>query len=347
MTMVAANRAGFLLVPHLVAIAFSMFYAWHISRSAYVTSGLQFLSPLLIILLCHLAILRLRGRLVSGYAGQVLARTALSSVLIVCLVFVADLSSPAPSHADVTAGGALGSILSILFCVLVLGVVLAIAGGALYLLYLLFAALIRWTIGGSKDDRLHDLASIVVAIALITGASLEGVAGAYKLRGNDYSVASYRVDAPPEVVWDAMQTATSPEFPLPDLLSMFPRPVAVLVDEGTELGANRVVQFTGREGQGRLHLRVAEQVGHHAVFEVVSDTSPLSRWVKFEALSYTVTENAFGARLDVRLDYERLLAPSWIFTPMVESIAYLAVSVLAHDTKIRAELGAASMRGGQ
>ncbi|MEM1162148.1 MAG: hypothetical protein AAGJ28_14530, partial [Pseudomonadota bacterium] len=84
-------------------------------------------------------------------------------------------------------------------------------------------------------------------------------------------------------------------------------------------------------------LKVTAQTDRQAVFTVLSDSSPTGRWVAFKSLTYTIKDDPAGARLEVRLDYERLLAPSWIFSPMVESAAHLAASVLARDTKERAE----------
>ena len=323
------------LFPHLAAIALSLAYAWHISQTDYVTTGLQFIAPLLVILLCHLAFLWLRRRLEPGYARLVLSRTLTSAVLMIVLLIASELLTPRQSYAG--AGETVTSILSVLFCLVVLAIVIGIVALAVYIAYLVIAPFVRWISGGSKNDHLHDHASTLIAIALISGASLEGVPGAYTFRSDDHSVASYTVAAPPEAVWEAMQTATSPEFPLPSALDMFPKPIAVLVDEGTRLGANRVVLIRGREGQGRLHLRVTEQSGLSARFSVVSDTSPTGRWVAFKSLSYTVSSHPTGAEIAVRLDYERLLAPSWIFDPMIQTAATLAASVLAQDTKIRAE----------
>ncbi|MEM7058707.1 MAG: hypothetical protein AAF557_14040 [Pseudomonadota bacterium] len=332
--MTRAIGTGAWMLPHLIAIGLSMTYAWHVSQSAYVQTGLQFIAPLLIILLCHLAILAAQRRLAAGYAGLVLKKSMLTTFLLIGLLFGSELLTPHPSHA---AGDTITSLLSFLFCLVVLAVVLAVAAGALYLIYLLGKVLLRAIRGDPKDDGLNDLASMTLAVAMIAGASFEGVPGAYRFSADGHSTASYPVDASPGEVWAAMQTATSPDFPLPDMLDMFPRPIAVLVDEGTVLGANRVVLFRGREGQGKLHLRVVSQTGTRAVFEVVSDTSPMARWVALKSLTYTVVEDRAGAHLDVRLDYDRLLAPSWIFTPMIESATYLAASVLARDTVERAE----------
>ena len=332
MTFTGSIRAITWLAPHLIAIALAMTYAWHVSQSAYVTTGIQFISPLLIILLVHLGILALRGQLVDGYARAALAKTAHSATLLIGVIIATDILSPAQSHA---ATQTFEQILAVLFCLVVLAIVLAIAAGFIYMLYRVLSWL--WRVLSGKDSGFNDLASIGLATALIAGASLEGVPGAYKFAGDDYSTATYEVAASPEAVWHAMQTATSPQFPLPDILHMMPQPVGVLIDEGTTLGANRVVLFRGREGQGKLHLRVTEQTNRMAQFQVISDRSPMARWVAFRELTYTIHDTDGGARLDVRLDYQRLLAPSWIFTPMIENAAFLAMSVLARDTKLRAE----------
>ena len=322
------------LFPHLLAIALSMTYAWHISKTEYVTTGLQFVAPLLIILLCHLAIRWFQARLQAAYARVVLSRSLVSAILLALLVFATEQLAPSPSYAETEA---VFKILTVLFCLVILAFVIGIAAGTIYLVYHLVAGLFHLFRGRSKDSDLHDFASVSVAVAFLFGASLEGVPGAYKFEGTGHSVATYTVDASPQAVWAAMQTATSPDFPLPPALDMFPQPVAVLLDEGTGIGANRIVLIRGREGEGELHLRVTHQADLHAVFSVVSDTSPTGRWVAFKSLGYKVTEHPGGALIEVRLDYERLLAPAWIFDPMVERAAHLAASVLARDTKIRAE----------
>lgn len=330
-TLSAATR----LMPHLFALAISMIYAWHVSQSGFVKTGLQFTAPLLVILISHFIYAAFQGRLVAGYAGLLLRRSLQTTLLLFVAIFLSEILSPTPSQAN--AGQLADQILSVLFCLVVLAAVIAVAAGILYGAYLILAALFRLLVGGGKDDRLNDMASIAVAASVLAGASLEGVPGAYTFKGDGHSTASYPVAATLEEVWSAMQTATSPEFPLPDALDMFPRPVAVLIDEGTVLGANRVVLIKGREGEGRLHLKVTAQTDRQAVFTVLSDSSPTGRWVAFKSLTYTIKDDPAGARLEVRLDYERLLAPSWIFSPMVESAAHLAASVLARDTKERAE----------
>ena len=89
------------LFPHLLAIAVSMTYAWHISKTEYVTTGLQFVAPLLIILLCHLAILWFQARLQAAYARVVLSRSLVSAILLsALLVFATEQLAPSPSYAE-------------------------------------------------------------------------------------------------------------------------------------------------------------------------------------------------------------------------------------------------------
>jgi hypothetical protein len=44
-----------------------------------------------------------------------------------------------------------------------------------------------------------------------------------------------------------------------------------------------------------------------------------------------------GTLLTVTSDYDRLLSPAWFFRPYIGLASYLAVNVLARDTKQRAE----------
>ena len=74
------------------------------------------------------------------------------------------------------------------------------------------------------------------------------------------------------------------------------------------------------------------------MFEILSDTSPFAMWVAHKHLTYRVEAAGNDAtRLTVSLDYDRMLAPSWFFTPATKGAARLAMDVLARDVKSRAE----------
>lgn len=134
-----------------------------------------------------------------------------------------------------------------------------------------------------------------------------------------------------------MEQATSPEFPLPEMLRLFPQPTEVSIDEGTRLGAKRQVQFNGREGSGTLSLQVTKRNDTEVVFTVLSDTTPFSNWIAFQQLRYQIVPHASGALLEVSLDFKRRLAPAWFFQPVMRNAAKLAMGVLARDVKNRAE----------
>ncbi len=322
---------------HALAMCFSMTYAWGISKTAHVQTSLQFISPLLVIGLVHfLWVLATRGRQ-PGYARTVIDRALMSSLLLALLVPAVMAVAPMPSAAS-SADGYLYGFLVTLFCLVVLANTLAAVAFAFYLAARLLDFVVK-AIGKLASDKNHlkDLSILATVFTLVAIASLEGISGLYRFAGAGQATASVAISAPPERVWAAMQTATTPEFPLPGILQAFPQPVAVRVDEGTELGAKRVVVFAGREGQGELHLEVVKREGLRSVFETISDSTPMANWIAITSITYEVVPRDQGSLLRVTLDYERLLAPSLIFKPMMALAGTLSMGVLAEDTKARAE----------
>jgi len=75
--------------------------------------------------------------------------------------------------------------------------------------------------------------------------------------------------------------------------------------------------------------------GHFALPE---DSSDIAGWVRQRALSFRVEPAGTGSLLTVSLEYDRLLSPAWFFRPYIRLASYLAVDVLARDTKERAQL---------
>ena len=191
--------------------------------------------------------------------------------------------------------------------------------------------------GGGGGSRLHDGATVALALVAIGAASTEGLAPAVSFAVSDGASRTLTVAAPPDRVWREVGKATSPAFPLPLLLKSIPQPVAVLVDTGAEMGSRRVVRFRGREGEGNLTLEVVRRTPDEAVFAARSDSSPIAMWVRQRALTFHVEAAGTGARLTVTSDYDRLLSPAWFFRPYIRLAAFLAVDVLARDTKARAE----------
>jgi len=188
------------------------------------------------------------------------------------------------------------------------------------------------------QSRLFDVGSLVLAASLFVVLSFEGHPRYYSFANANQSTARVQINESDEKVWKTMQTATSPDFPLPTLLKSLPIPTEVTIDQGTVLGALRKVEFKGREGQGHLTLKVLEHTPTRAVFHVLEDTSPFSQWLTLKSIAYVVTPDQNGTQLDVTLEFERGLAPKWFFAPVMKTVGYYAMDVLARDVKTRPEL---------
>lgn len=322
---------------HILAAGCALLYALYISQSAYVKTGIQFVAPLLVVMSIHFVWIMITSRRLSpGFAAIVYRRSVQTTFGMVVLLFLLAFIAPLPAQAS--AGEMLGGLLFMLFCggIMVL-VVWALAFGIRVIFGVAGSLIKRGKRGNGPENRLFDFGSIAfVSLALILG-SLEGLPNSYSFRTDSESAASSFVNARPMLVWEVMEQATSPEIPLPAVLGMFPRPVAVVKDEGTAFGSLRKVKFHGREGIGYLTLKVVERSDTRAVFKVLSDSSPYSHWVEYKDLTYELHHEGDGSRLTVTLQYKRLLAPAWFFTPVIKGAAYLAMDVLVRDVKFRSE----------
>lgn len=320
-------------VPHVIAAGLALFYAWGLSQTSLRTTGLQFVSPLIVIILVHLGWTGLRHGLPAGFAAPLLGRACLTALGIMVALVLGGVFAPSPAHADV--GDVFGTILIVVICAAMVAIVIGLAALALYVVI----KFVAWLFGRGKSgpqSRLFDFGSIGACCAVLVVASVEGMPGGFAFSKTQAAGSTYVIDRPPDVVWAVMQTATSPDFPLPGLLATLPRPVAVTTDEGVGLGANRVVRFEGREGVGRLHLQVTERTPTMARFDVVSDTTPYAGWIGYDRLTYQVEPAGASTRLSVTLDFERKLAPAWFFGPVMRRASYLAADVLARDVVMRA-----------
>lgn len=325
-------------IAHSCAAGASLYYAWFVSHTAYVKTGLQFIAPLLVILSVHLCWVAVTRGLAQGFSLVVFRRTAQSSIAMAAALLLWSLAAPQPAAASGIE--ALQSLLAVGFCVAIVVAVGAVLAAIGYILFKGCRAIINAVQGGGTkgpDSRLFDFGSMAVAVSALCLCSLEGMPSTYSFGAANRSEATQIVKATPGEVWLTMETATSPNFPLPEALAVFPQPVDVVIDEGVTLGAMRKVKFKGREGVGYLTLQVVERTQTTAVFEVLSDSSPIARWVGHRRLIYTVTPEGEGTRVSVALEYDRLLAPSWFFTPLTKGAAYLAMDVLARDVATRAQ----------
>ncbi|MBM2575735.1 SRPBCC family protein [Jannaschia sp. Os4] len=320
------------LAAHLAAAAAALAFAWMVSRGPHLRTGLQFVAPLGVLLLVHAAALWAGRDLAPGWAGRVLGRAVGTSALMVAGLLGAHAVLPMPAHAGTAAEEAAALVFFVIVCGTMIAVVVGLAALVLWLLYKGAAAAVRAARGGGDDAR--DGATFALVLLVVAGASLEGFGG-FVLDGAGRAAAARTVAAPPEAVWAAMGTATAPAVPRPAVLSPFPQPVAVPVDEGVDLGSRRHVRFTGREGTGLLRMRVTRRDAARAVLTVERDGSPLAGWIGLRAITYAVEPVAGGTRLSVALDYERRLAPAWAFGPIMRGAGWLAMDVLARDVAAR------------
>ena len=326
---------------HFVVGLVALTYMWCISLTSLRQTGLQFVAPVLIIFAMH----TIWGIRTSGIRKNVyldISRNTLNtSVMLLFSVFLLTVLVPEPAHSSALEG-LVASMAQILICLLIIVILCVVVGGTIYLLWLVCRWIYRWLRPESKNtdknNTVNEIASIVLTGSLLLGASLEGVKGFYTFSSTSNASASLSININAARVWQTLETATQPEFPLPSILTVFPRPVDVLVDEGIALHANRVVRFEGREGEGLLRLRVTERSPAHVKFQVLSDSSPIANWVAHKSLTYRVTAKGASTQLTVVLDYDRLLAPAWFFNTLIGGATFLAMDVLARDVKARAEL---------
>ena len=327
---------------HFVAGGLALLLASFVSTTVYTTTAVQFVSPLAVILMVHVGWLAATGALKPGFARIAFGRMVATTVCIAFATMLLAVFAPMPAAADSTFGSFFQDAGVVLVCLAMVAVVLMVGAGivaiVVFIVLKLLKAIGRWRNAASDrdDTRANDFGSIAIALLVIGFASQEGVTDALTFAAADRTSSTVVTTAAPDRVWQAIGKATSPDFPLPALLRAVPRPVAVLVDEGTALGARRIVHFVGREGEGDLVLRVTHRTLDNAVFQVESDRSPIAAWVTQKALTFKVEPAGTGTRLTVSLDYDRRLSPAWFFGPYMRLATFLAADVLARDTADRA-----------
>ncbi|MDG1408979.1 MAG: hypothetical protein P8Q50_14525 [Octadecabacter sp.] len=185
-------------------------------------------------------------------------RSAQSAVGLAIVILLASIFAPQPAEAA-SAGDFVGGVLTMVFCVAIIAVIAGLIGLVIYIFAKAVSG-VNNAIGGDDnndpDSRLFDIGSLAVAGTFLCLASFEGVTSAMSFDPSNRSEATYLIEQTPDEVWTTLETATSPDFPLPNILELFPQPVGVVTDEGTSLGAMRRVQFEGREGAGNDATRL-------------------------------------------------------------------------------------------
>jgi hypothetical protein len=171
------------LTAHMLAGVTGLVFAYVVSESSYVTSGLQFVAPLALIFAAHLGWMGITRSLTPGYAGIAISRTLLTSIGLVAASLFAAVTAPMPASAN--ADQWIGQALVVLLCLFMVAVVLGTVGFVIYAVYKLAVRAARARKGGPPDAGVNDFGAVVLVLAFIGAASLEGVAGFYSFASQD------------------------------------------------------------------------------------------------------------------------------------------------------------------
>jgi len=242
------SESKYLSVASSVVICFlTMTFMWAVSQTHLRQTAMQFVGPALIVFSMHSIWAISKYGLKENVSAMVLSETLKTLTQLLALFLLLILVIPEPAVGSTIASEILSGIGIVLYCLVIIGIVGGIAGAIMYLTF----KGIRWLYNTVKKDskdsnKFNELVTLCIPFCLLFAASLEGVTGAYNFSNTKISSRTVAISSDVETVWSTLETATSPDFPLPTLLWMIPRPVEVLVDEGTAVGANRVVRFADK-----------------------------------------------------------------------------------------------------
>ena len=155
------------LLPHLIAGGLALSYAWFLSGTRFVTTGVQFVSPLGLILVLHVVWLIASAQAEPGYARRAYRQTLLTSLGIAACTALFAIYAPFPATAS-TVSETLGTVAGVIACLAVLALVVVAAAAAVagigYGFHLLFRSirslLRRWS--GRPLPRTTDSAATAI-----------------------------------------------------------------------------------------------------------------------------------------------------------------------------------------
>ncbi len=97
------------LTAHVLAGLAGLAFAYVVSESPYVTTGLQFVAPLALIFMVHIAWIGLTRSFVRGYSALAITRTLVTALGLMVASLLAAVTAPMPpsASADTWVGGVL------------------------------------------------------------------------------------------------------------------------------------------------------------------------------------------------------------------------------------------------
>lgn len=197
---------------------------------------------------------------------------------------------------------------------------------------------VAWFVNGivelfQKRKKPKGQAMVVAALPLLL-LSLEGVVGV-PVSPYDSATATVIVDATSSEVQRALTQTPRFDSEMPTFLKLgFNKPVSAQ-GSGLQVGDERIIRFTGGshddhpmrmfgitgersvDHESEMYLSVTASEPGRVVFSINHDMTMLSRWADLNAAIVT-WEPIDGSRTRVkwRLEYERLISPSFYFAPM-------------------------------
>ena len=215
-----------------------------------------------------------------------------------------------------------------------------------YPLVALVAIVVGLPIDWARQRRHRQGPTLMAVTVPLVLLSLEGLVGS-PFDPHDAAGATVTVDATTAEVAAALARPPSFDADLPPFLRLgWNTPIAA-TGEGTAVGDHRTVTFTGgthddhplrlfgltgeasTDHRAEMHLRVVESAPGRVTFAVDHDRTMVSRWADLDRAIVTWEDAGGGTtRVHWRLEYERLISPSFYFAPlqrygMGQAAAYL------------------------
>jgi hypothetical protein len=219
-----------------------------------------------------------------------------------------------PKAETVTGGILKGITLALLIIAPLLGegyLCILIAAPLFYVVGILVGLVVDWR----RERRNGTLTCVAV---LLLPMCLEGVVPELTFPREQAVEVTRVVDASVDQVERALASSPRVDTVLPMYLRIgFPRPLKAH-GEGLAAGSTRTIHFAGAEGDppGDLVMRVTENRPGFVRFEIVSDGSKLTQWLKWKSseVEWKRIDDAH-TRVTWRIGFARQLDPAWYFVP--------------------------------
>jgi len=215
-------------------------------------------------------------------------------------------------------------------------------------IFYFFVYVVAWAIDNGRRGRGTPGFAFAVP-AVLALMALEGTTPALAFDGAAVSTATRVVDLPADQVASALaRPMRFHDVARTGILAIgFPTPLDD--DGGLDPGAVRAIAFDGAHhrggptaqhhwgtGHSALVLKVIRRTGDSVVFVPVSDSSPISSWLRWDRIEVDWHPvDAARSQISWRLHYTRLLSPSWYFGPIERVVTARTADYLIRAIDLR------------